>query len=166
MQHSFLAWFMPHFDRFKETNDDDPIDPNCDLSLQHVYSLWAVEMVPVGLLHLTSTLSSVLFFLHFVSLLYVTNMQPKPDPHWEQTAICRLRCRAAACRMVILRRFLCSRPSLVVPPYRYLVRRGGGRERNQASFQRGRMKPRLIKQNERALAVLHWEFSIPLVMKY
>ena len=34
------------------------------------------------------------------------------------------------------------------------------------SFQRGRMEPRLIKQNERALAVLHWEFSIPLVMKY
>lgn len=34
------------------------------------------------------------------------------------------------------------------------------------SFQRARMKPRLIKQNERALAALHWEFSIPLVMKY
>lgn len=28
------------------------------------------------------------------------------------------------------------------------------------------MKPRLIKQNELALAALHWEFSIRLVMKY
>ncbi len=34
--------------------------------------------------------------------------------------------------MLILQRFLCSCSFLVVPPYRYLVRRGGGSERNQA----------------------------------
>lgn len=34
------------------------------------------------------------------------------------------------------------------------------------SFQWVRVKPCPIKQNECALAVLHWEFSIPLVMKY
>lgn len=142
------------------------------------FVIW-ISLLGIPLSHLHTL---YFFFLSFFSpssfyhLYMLIRRNLNPDPYCEQIAICRgseegrqggnIYGNSLSSGSFVLRCFLSS---LVVLPGSVAGISLEGKVAASAirfSFQRVRMKPRLIKQNERALAALHWEFSIPLVMKY